>query len=213
MKMPKLLFVIFLLCIGFSIKAQQREFIPLIAKANDSTMWSVYNRKVIYDGAVYLDGKAGDGMLWLRNFVFANGRIELDIKGKDEAGKSFVGFAFHGLNDSTYDAVYFRPFNFINPERSNHSVQYISHPVFTWYKLREENPGKYENTIKPVPNPEEWFHATIVVEYPIVKVFVNNAEEPSLTVNQLSSRKAGKVGFWVGNISEGYFKNLKIISN
>jgi CubicO group peptidase (beta-lactamase class C family) len=119
--------------------------------------------------------------------------------------------AFHGLNDSTYDAVYFRPFNFKNLERSNHSVQYISHPKYTWYKLREENPGKYENTVKPIPNPEEWFHAAIVVEYPIVKVFLNNSEEPSLTINQLSTRISGKIGFWVGNNSEGYFKNLKIL--
>ena len=209
----KLILALFILCLNFSSSAQQKEFIPDLMKVNDSTVWSIFNRKVVYNGAVYLDGRDGDGMLWLRDFNFANGRIELDIKGKNEAGKSFVGVSFHGLNDSTYDAIYFRPFNFRNAERSNHSVQYISHPKFTWYKLRDGNPGKYENSVKPVPNPDEWFHATIVIEYPVVKVFVDNAEEPSLIVNQLSSRKAGRLGLWAGNTSEGFYKNLKIISN
>jgi hypothetical protein len=209
----KLIFSLLILGLDFSINAQQKEFIPDLMKVNDSTVWSVFNRKVVNNGAVYLDGGNGDGILWLNDFNFANGRIELDIKGKNEIGKSFVGFAFHGLNDSIYDAIYFRPFNFKNSERSNHSVQYISHPKFTWYKLRDENPGKYENSVKPVPNPDEWFHATIVIEYPVVKVFVDNAEEPSLIINQLSSRKAGRLGFWVGNTSEGFYKNLKIISN
>ncbi len=207
------LFAFFLLCLGFSMNAQQSEFIPNLSEVNNSTIWTAYNRKVTYDGAVYLNGKAGDGILWLSNFVFANGWIELDIKGKNEPGRSFVGLAFHGLNDTTYDAVYFRPFNFTNLERSNHSIQYISYPNYTWYKLREEAPGKYENIINPVPNPEEWFHATIVIEYPKIKVFVNNSEKPSLTINQLSSRKEGWIGFWVGNNSEGYFKNLKILKN
>lgn len=209
----KLIVALFILCIDFSMSAQQKEFIPDLLKVKDSTIWSPFNRKVVYNGAVYLDERNGDGMLWLKNFNFANGRIELDLKGKNETGKSFIGVAFHGLNDSTYDAIYFRPFNFKNTERSNHSVQYISHPKFTWYKLRDENPGKYENNVKPVPNPDEWFHATIVIEYPVVKVFVDNAEEPSLIVNQLSSRKAGRLGLWVGNTSDGLFKNLKVISN
>ncbi len=142
--------------------------------------------------------------------MFANGLIELDIKGKDERGKSFVGLAFHGLNDSIYDVVYFRPFNFESPDRNGHSVQYISHPEYTWHKLRKEHPEQYENPVIPVPDPADWFHVAIIVDYPDVKVFVDNSDEPSLTIKQLSSRKEGWIGFWVGHNSEGYFRNLKI---
>ncbi len=212
MKTLKLLLAIFLFCISISTKAQQSKLIPDLSEVNDSLIWTVYNRNVTYDDAVHLDRKEGDGLLRLQNFDFQNGTIELDIKGKNELGSSFVGLAFRGLNDSTYDAVYFRPFNFENPERRNHSVQYISQPVYPWYRLREESPGKYENSINPPPQPEEWFHATIVIEYPVVKVFVNNSEEASLIINQLSLRNKGWLGFWVGNNSEGYFKNLRIIS-
>ena len=74
------------------------------------------------------------------------------------------------------------------------------------------NSKKYENMVTPVPEPSGWFHATVRVEYPVVKVFVNNSGNPSLTIEQLSNRKNGWVGFWVGNNSEGWFKNLKITS-
>ncbi len=210
MKTIKLLFIGIQLCIGLTLTAQENEIVPDLSKIKDSDLWTLYNRELVSDDVVHLDSKPGDGLLWLKEPVFTNGKIELDIKGKDERGRSFVGLAFHGLNDSTYDAVYFRPFNFKNPERKGHSVQYISHPEYPWYRLREEHPEKYENPVTPVPDPTGWFHATIVVEYPDVKVFVDNSDEPSLTVQQLSSRKEGWIGFLVGNGSEGWFRNLKI---
>ncbi|MEJ7586269.1 MAG: family 16 glycoside hydrolase [Ferruginibacter sp.] len=195
-----------------SVFAQQLEVIPDLSKVKESGTWAIYNREATYDGEVHINGKPGDGLLRLTGSNFMNGQIELDIKGKDEQGMSFVGLAFHGLNDSTYDAIYFRPFNFKSPQRDGHSVQYIAHPLHTWNKLRDEHPGVYENKVSPVPEPSGWFHASIVVKYPVVEVFINNSNKPSLTINQLSNQKAGWVGFWVGNNSEGYFKNLKIIT-
>ncbi len=52
------------------------------------------------------------GIAWINDIRFSDGIIEFDVKGKNVLQQSFVGFAFHGSNDSTYDAVYFRPFNF-----------------------------------------------------------------------------------------------------
>jgi hypothetical protein len=185
---------------------------PDLSKVNDSNVWTLYNRDIISDNAVHLNGKPGDGILLLKESNFKNGTIELDIKGKDEKGRSFVGIAFHGLNDSIYDVIYFRPFNFKSPDRKSHSVQYISHPKYTWHFLRNEHPEMYENEVNPVPDPNNWFHVTVKVNYPHVNVFVNNSEKPSLSIDQLSTRKEGWIGFWVGNNSEGYFKNLKVIS-
>ena len=210
MKTIKLLFVIVSLSIGCSVNAQKNELAPDLSKIGDSGLWTLHNRELITDDVVHLDGKPGDGLLWLNESMFANGLIELDIKGKDERGKSFVGLAFHGLNDSIYDVIYFRPFNFESPDRNGHSVQYISHPEYTWHKLRKEHPEQYENPVIPVPDPADWFHVAIIVDYPDVKVFVDNSDEPSLTIKQLSSRKEGWIGFWVGHNSEGYFRNLKI---
>ncbi len=47
---------------------------------------------------------------------------------------------------------------------------------------------------------------------PKVIVFVDNAAQPSLVVEQLSARKNGLVGLWVGNTSGGDFANLKIVA-
>jgi len=154
----------------------------------------------------------GDGMAWLKGIEFSNGIIEVDIRGKDIMQQSFVGIAFHGVNNETLDAIYFRPFNFqsTDPVRKIHAVQYISHPDFTWQVLREKHNGKYEKAVTPSPAGNDWFHAKIIIEYPKVTVYVNGNPEPSLVIDKLNDRKTGKIGLWVGNTSDGDFANLQI---
>jgi len=178
----------------------------------------VFNRSVssLSDGArkgVRLSEHAGDGVAYLQGVEFTNGTIELDVRGKDVPQQSFVGVAFHGVDGTTYDAIYFRPFNFRaeDPARRGHAVQYIAQPIYPWQKLRAEQPGKYERAIDPVPDPNAWFHVRVVVARPKVSVFVDDAKEPSLVVDQLSNRKKGLVGLWVGNNSGGDFANVKIV--
>jgi hypothetical protein len=160
----------------------------------------------------HLDERDGDGVGWWPNIKFANGTIEFDVRGTNVFQKSFVGVAFHGSDGNTYDAVYFRSFNFQtdDPARRAHGVQYIAYPTYTWDRLRAEHPNKYEHEVSPAPNPSEWFHVRIVVEHPKVRVFANKEEKPCLEVEQLSNRKSGWAGIWVGNGSGGDFANLKI---
>lgn len=154
----------------------------------------------------------GDGVAWLEDVNFINGIIELDIKGKDVLQKSFVGIAFHGKDEKTLDAIYFRPFNFQSSDsvRRIHAVQYVSHPDFPWDILREKQNGKYEKAIISKPSPNKWFHAKIIVQYPHVSVYVNNSTEPCLSIDKLNDRQNGKIGLWVGNNSGGDFANLVI---
>ncbi|PSL49724.1 uncharacterized protein DUF1080 [Chitinophaga niastensis] len=168
------------------------------------------NRTVSKDSIIHFNEQPGAGIAWIKNKQFANGTIEFDVRGKNELQKSFVGIAFHGLNDSTYDAVYFRPFNFTVPEagRRGHSVQYISLPLYDWSLLRNEHPGIYENFIDPPPNPNKWFHVKIIVASPDVTVMVNGKK--CLAVEQLSPRKEGMIGYWTGDGSGGDWKGLKI---
>ena len=189
----------------------QEKIIPDLSKVKDTALWHLSDREILSTGPVHLSKGDDDGVLWLKDSSFKNGTIELDIKGRDERGESFVGLAFHGLNRNNYELVYFRPFNFRSAEKQANSVQYVSLPDFEWRRLREEHPGVYESAPNPVPDPTDWFHATIVVDHPTVQVFINNSDEPSLTVEQLSTRKDGWVGLWVGSYSEGEFKNLKIV--
>ena len=179
---------------------------------------AVFNRGAssLTDGTrkgVRLNEQPGEGVAYLRGIEFSNGTIEFDVRGKDVQGQSFVGLAFHGVDSTTYDAIYFRPFNFKTeePARHSHAVQYISQPAYPWQKLRAERPGVFEQPVSPAPDPNAWFHVRVVVASPKVSVFVGDAKQPSLVVNQLSDRTKGLVGLWVGNNSGGDFADFKII--
>jgi len=200
------------------VVGQKKAIEPSLAELAEGKGLRVFNRSVsaLSEGAkkgVRLGESPGDGVAYLQGIEFTNGMIELDVRGRDLQQQSFVGVAFHGVDGQTYDAVYFRPFNFRaeDPERRRRAVQYIAHPTYTWQKLRAEQPGKYEQAINPVPDPNAWFHIRVVVASPKVSVFVSDAKEPSLVVEQMSSRKRGLVGLWVGNNSAGDFANLKVV--
>jgi len=182
--------------------------------------WTVVNRTVTVheqDGRTVaeFDGQPGDGMAWPDGVTFTAGEIECDIQGRSAPLQgSFVGIAF-GIQDAeTYDAVYFRPFNFRSedPARRAHSVQYVSHPDWKWPRLREERPGQFEKPLEPSIDGDSWFHVRIVVRHPKISVYVNDAPEPCLTVEALSGPRTGRVALWVGNNSPGRFANLKIRS-
>ncbi|MFC1715771.1 hypothetical protein ACFL6S_19035 [Candidatus Poribacteria bacterium] len=217
-KLVHCLLVITALFLVVSLAAGQKNtVVPDLTKISDGESWKLYNReaRVIKEDdktSIYFEAKQGEGVAWLEDLEFGNGTIEVDIKGKDVQGRSFVGVAFRGVDKETYDAVYFRPFNFKSddPDRRSHSVQYISHPTNTWNKLRIEHPNVYEKPVSPVPDPNTYFHARIVIEKPKVKVYVNDAKEPCLVVEELTERKGGWVGLWMGNGSDGTFVNLKV---
>ena len=206
MNMPALV----VLFAASSVAAQQRSIEPKDVQ--------VFNRRVssLSDGTrkgLRLSESPGDGVAYLRGIELGNGTIEFDLKGKDVQGQSFVGVAFHGVDSSTYDAIYFRPFNFKaeDPARRSHAVQYVSQPTYPWQKLRAERPGIFEQPVSPAPDPNAWFHVRVVVATPKVSVFVGDAKQPSLVVTQLSDRTKGLVGLWVGNGSGGDFADLRII--
>lgn len=175
----------------------------------------IFNRsldqtKAVTPEVVYLNAAANDGLAWITDSEFSEGTIELEIKGTNLRGKSFVGCAFHGNDNQSFDAVYFRPFNF-QAKNSDKSIQYISMPNFNWKKLRDLFPGKFEGPIEPKPEPEDWVKLKLVIKEKNVTAYVNGSDDPALQVALLQNRLKGKVGLWVGNNSDGWFRNLKII--
>jgi len=164
------------------------------------------------DGAPAIEfNKSGANVVWLDGFEFADGVIEFDAKGKSMPPQSsFVGIAFRVRDAVTYDAVYFRPFNFRadEAEKKSHAVQYVSEPEWPWQRLRKEKTGQYEKPITPAPDGDQWFHARIVIAKPTVTVYVNGANQASLEVKELADRKGGSVGLWCNGY--GLIANLKI---
>ena len=209
--------VVALACIATQAHAQSAETLDLTTVGKDSR-WKVSGRttsigEVKGKRALQLSEGPGMGLVWLDSFDFTNGVIELDILGRSAPVQgSFVGVAFRVVDAQTYDAVYFRPFNFraADSTRHSHAVQYVSQPAWPWEKLRSEHPGAYERAVVPEPNGDEWFHVRIVVAKPKVSVFVNGRTEPSLVVDELSERTHGAVGVWVGEGSGGAFTDLRV---
>ncbi len=190
---------------------------PDFERLSDRQGAQIFNRSLTVekDGArtvARLDARAGDGGIVLDAVQVGEGVIEVDLKGKDVAQRSFLGIAFHFVDWTTYEAVYFRPFNFraAGAEQRSHAVQYISHPANTWQRLRTERPGQFEKPIDAPPDPNGWFHARIVLARSKVEVYVNQATAPVLVVDDLGSQKSGGVAVWVGNGSDGAFANLAI---
>ena len=162
--------------------------------------------------AVHLSAGEQVGLAWVDGTDFGDGTIELDVRGKDVFQQSFVGIAFHGKNDTTYESVYIRPFNFraTDPARHQHAVQYMTVPEFDWPRLREQFPEEFENPVNTTLSPTDWVALRIVVRGPRVQVFVGQVANVTLEVRKLGTLDRGLVGLWVGNTSDGDFANLRI---
>lgn len=204
-------------CLGVMAIAghAQPQQLDLQKLFNDESLDVVNRAAQVVGGtakSVKLGEGDGEGIAWVKDTQFAAGTIEVDLRGRDVQGKSFLGIAFHGANDSTYEAIYFRPFNFRTADavRRIHAVQYICHPNYRWKKLRDEHNGVYESALLNPPEPGAWFHARIVVKGDDVSVYVNGDQSPSLVVKKLGRITDGKIGLWVGDGADGEFANLNI---
>jgi hypothetical protein len=211
-----LLALCFLISASASIAEEKTKQFDLTA-IPDGKDWNLEGRTAtkLEDSdkkGVRLDLRTGQGIAWQKGTEFTDGTIEVDLRGEDRPQHSFVGVAFRIQDGTTYDAVYFRPFNFKAADATwrSRSVQYVSHPENTWEKLRAATPGKYENVINPVPDPNGWFHVRIVVKNGKVSVYVDDAKKPCLIVQEIGKRKGGGIGIFAGDQSGGDFANLKI---
>jgi hypothetical protein len=197
------------------IMGQQKTIEPDLTALADGKVLNVFNCCLsgFKDGAKSGVKLSVDGIAYLTGVEFSDGAIEVEMRGKDVQQQSFVGVVFHGVDGKTYDAIYFRPFNFKTEDaaRRARAVQYVAHPTYTWQKLRAEHPGKYEQALDPAPDPDDWFRVRVVVASPKVSVFINDSSQPCLAVTQLSDRKKGLVGLWGGGAVGGDFANLKIV--
>lgn len=199
-----------LLCLG-GYGQQPVRYILADLLSNGRLKQDTANHAHILDDPTHKGAITTKSILWLKDFSFSEGRIDVDLRGKDVFLQSFLGIAFHGTDSAHYELVYFRPFNFGHADtlRRRWSVQYMVVPNYLFDKLRKEHPLVYENSVTPVPKADEWFHASIVVKADSISVFVNRSKTPSLKVKKLPSASTGMIGLWDDELT-GDFANLKI---
>jgi hypothetical protein len=160
---------------------------------------------------VHLSAAPGAGFAWVKGLELNEGCLELDVKGSNEFGRSFVGLAFRAADQEIYDTVYLRPFVFQSddPAKAANAIQYMSLPEFGWPVLRERSPGVYEKSIGSRPSPDDWVHLRVEFGGGRLKAFVNHAKTPQLDLGLLTAQTAGRVALWVGNNSSGAFRKLR----
>ena len=173
---------------------------------------SIYEKQL---EAVEMNAAEGDGLGILKQIAFETGTIEVELLGENNPGKSFIGIAFNVQDEETFEAIYFRPFNFVATEqaRRDHMVQYVNHPEYTWYKLREERTMEFESELSNPPSPGDWFNVIIEVTEDEVSVMIDMIALPVLEINRLSETKSDKIGLWVGHGSSGRFRNLSVAAD
>jgi Domain of Unknown Function (DUF1080) len=149
---------------------------------------------------------------------FMDGVIEAEVSGEpapgaSEGARGFVGIAFRVQPDAkTYDAFYLRPTNGRADDqvRRNHSAQYISHPDWTWERLRRETPEHYESYVDLVPG--AWTTVRIEVRGDKARLFVHGQPQPTLIVNDVKTgtRGRGAIGLWIGPGTVAHFRNVRV---
>jgi hypothetical protein len=157
------------------------------------------------------------GLAVVNGASFRDGTIEVDVAGRrgpyavpDDRG--FIGVAFRVTPAADrFEYFYLRPDNGRAGDqvRRNHSTQYASHPDFPWPRLRKEFPERYESYVDLEYG--AWTKMRVVVSGSTAQLFVHDAPQPALIVNDLKlPAAAGGVALWIGAGTEGFFSNLRV---
>ena len=167
--------------------------------------------KITEDGTV----ANGEAYAIVKNTVFHNGAISLELAGRPASGvaegaRGFIGIAFR-LQNNQFEYIYLRPTNGRADDqvRGNHSPQYSAHPAFDFSVSRKEAPEKYESYVDLEPG--VWTRYRITVDGTKARLYVHGAAQPALIVNDLKlGDSSGAVALWIGPGTEGYFTGLEI---
>lgn len=157
------------------------------------------------------------GLALVKGLTFRDGTIEVDVAGRrgphavpDDRG--FIGIAFRVREGGgRYEYLYLRPDNgrASDQVRRNHSTQYAAHPDFGFDRLRKESPERYESYVDLESG--AWTRMRIEVDGLTARLYVHDAPQPALVVNDLKlGAEGGGVALWIGPGTEGFFSNLRV---
>jgi hypothetical protein len=213
------------------MRAAFAEEAPVALKLDDASTVRPHNvsvEAVHYAGSNSLEvrltgpyrGPDRDTFAFVPDLDFHDGTIEVDVAGSVlpnalASARGFVGVVFRvDANGGSFacEGFYVRPANGRAEDqvRRNHSTQYFSYPGYDFDQLRREAPGGYESYADLVPG--EWTHLRIEVSGPKARFYVGTAMQPALIVNDLKrgADSHGAVGLFVGNGTNGHFRNLSV---
>ena len=154
----------------------------------------------------------------LKDCDFHNGVIKVKMLSRllpdaPDFARGFIGIVYRvNENNSEFESFYIRPTNGMtdDPVRRAHGCQYFSYPGYTFAYFREFGITKYE---APIRNKlDEWVQLKAVIQDETAAFYLNDEEEPVLTVTDMKHGKEarGSVGFFCEIGTEAFFKDLEI---
>ena len=154
----------------------------------------------------------------LRDCDFHNGIIKVKMLSRllpdaPDFARGFIGIVFRvNEQNSEFESFYIRPTNAMteDPVRKSHGCQYFSYPGYTFAYFREFGITGYEAPIRY--GLDEWVELKAVIQDDRAEFYLNEEEEPVLSVDGLKHGKdaPGSVGFFSEIGTEAFFKDLEI---
>jgi hypothetical protein len=198
------------------IKLEQDNFTAVQTSVSIDKVDGKNAVKVTKSKAVVKDDEATYARI--NNLKIKDGIIEVEVLSRllpdaPEHARGFIGLAFR-INDdnSKFESIYIRPTNGMADDqlRRNRSIQYFSYPDFKFIDSRKTAPGVYETYADMALN--RWIKLKIEVKGRQAKLFIDNAKQPNLIVNDLKmgADQSGFVGLFVDIGTEGFFRNVEI---
>jgi len=151
---------------------------------------------------------------------FKDGVVEIEVAGMPRTdapqdARGFVGVAFRVHPAAhQFECFFLRPTNSRADDqlRRNHSTQYMSHPDYPWFRLRDESPGVYESYADLESG--AWTTVRIVVSGIRASLHVNGARQPCLVVNDLKLGEShGQIALWIGGGTEAFFSTALVVEH
>jgi hypothetical protein len=141
------------------------------------------------------------GIAYLKDVDFLNGTIEFDIAIPEERG--FMGAVWRLQDRKNYEEFYLRPHQSGNPDANQYTP--VFHGLASWQLYHGEGYGQ------PVSYSfDEWMHVKIVINGQAGEVYINNMEEPVVTIHDMKrDLRSGRIGIEAGNFAPGRFANFK----
>lgn len=199
-----------------NIKLQDANFTAVQTSVSIDKIDGKEAVKVIKSKSVVKDDEATYAKI--NDLKFKDGVIEVEVLSRllpdaPDHARGFIGLAFR-INDdnSKFESIYIRPTNGMADDqlRRNRSIQYFSYPEFKFTDSRATAPGVYETYADMALN--RWITLKIEVKGAKARLFIDNAKQPNLIVNDLKmgADQSGFIGLFVDIGTEGFFRNLKV---
>ena len=151
---------------------------------------------------------------------FHNGIIEVDVCARllpdaPDYARGFIGIVFRAAEDGReFESFYIRPTNGIDcgdPVRRAHGCQYFSFPGYTFSYFREFGITEYENRVDTIAL-GQWSHIKAVIRDDAASFSVDGVRVLDVRGLKHGARSRGTVGLYVDIGTDGWFRNLNIVS-